>query len=88
MTTPKKSPDRQYPPLFEKIIPLALILIALAILILIGIAVSVALGWFGRSSGFTLLSGEAYVLVDKLVTVLFCRFELCFCGAGLSAFFA
>ena len=45
-TDPERPPKRQYPPVYEKIIPIALVLIALAILIVLVIIFSVALGLF------------------------------------------
>jgi hypothetical protein len=39
-------PKRQYPPVYEKIIPIALVLIALAIVIVFAIIFGVALGLF------------------------------------------
>ena len=48
MNSSQKQPanKRQYPPLYEKIIPIALGIIALAILALLVISVAVALGVF------------------------------------------
>jgi hypothetical protein len=43
---PKPRPKRQYPPVYEKIIPIALMLIALAIVIVLVIIFGVALGLF------------------------------------------
>jgi hypothetical protein len=45
----KKTPKRQYPPVYEKFVPVALVLIAIAILIVLLIAISVALGLFPAS---------------------------------------
>ena len=45
----KKPSKREYPPLYEKIVPVALALIAIAILIVLLIAISVALGLFPGS---------------------------------------
>jgi amino acid transporter len=45
----KKPSGRQYPPLYEKIVPIALVLIAIAILVILVIVVSVALGLFPGS---------------------------------------
>ena len=42
----KPPPKRQYPPLYERIIPIALVLIALAIVIVLVIIFAVALGLF------------------------------------------
>jgi hypothetical protein len=45
----KKPSGRQYPPVYEKIVPIALVLIAIAILVILVIVVSVALGLFPGS---------------------------------------
>jgi hypothetical protein len=45
----KNTPRRQYPPVYEKIVPVAMVLIAIAILIVLLIAISVALGLFPGS---------------------------------------
>ena len=45
----KKPSKREYPPVYEKIVPVALALIAIAILIVLLIAISVALGLFPGS---------------------------------------
>jgi len=45
----KKTSGRQYPPLYEKFVPIALVVIAIAILVILVIAVSVALGLFPGS---------------------------------------
>ncbi len=42
----RPSPKRQYPPFYEKIVPIALGVIAIAIIILLLIIVGVALGLF------------------------------------------
>ncbi len=47
MNKSNKSPNRQYPPLLEKLVPIALLIILVAMIALLGIAVSVAMGWFG-----------------------------------------
>ncbi len=47
MSETKKPPSRQYPPLWEKMIPYLLGFILLAMLILLVVAVGVAMGWFG-----------------------------------------
>ena len=41
---PEQRPKRHYPPLFERLVPIALVLIALAILIVLIIIFGVALG--------------------------------------------
>ena len=48
MSRPQKEPTkkRQYPPLYEKIVPIALVVLALAILALLIISFAVALGLF------------------------------------------
>ncbi len=43
---PKQQPRRQYPPLYERIVPIALALIALAIIIVLIIIFGVVLGLF------------------------------------------
>ena len=45
----RTSPKRQYPPLYEKVVPLALGIIVVAIIVLLAIIVSVALGLFPGS---------------------------------------
>jgi len=42
----ERPPKRQYPPAYEKIIPIALVLIAIAIIIVLVIIFGVALGLF------------------------------------------
>lgn len=42
----RASPKRQYPPFYEKVVPVALVTIAIAIIILLLITVGVALGLF------------------------------------------
>ena len=44
------SPRRQYPPLYEKVIPIALGVIVIAIVVLLVIVVGVALGFFPGAS--------------------------------------
>ena len=45
--SPDQSPSkRQYPPLYEKIVPIAMVLIIGAIILMIIVAISVALGLF------------------------------------------
>ena len=46
---PRQPVKRQYPPLYEKVVPIALVLIAIAILIVLAVAISVALGLFPGS---------------------------------------
>jgi hypothetical protein len=41
---PKEPSTRTYPPLYEKIVPIALVLIGLAILVVLAIILGVALG--------------------------------------------
>jgi len=41
---PPKPPARQYPPFFEKVVPLALVLIVVIIVVLLVIILGVALG--------------------------------------------
>jgi hypothetical protein len=41
---PERRPKRQYPPAYEKIIPIALVLIALAIVVVLIVIFAVALG--------------------------------------------
>lgn len=49
--SPKGDPSkRQYPPIYEKIVPIALILIAVIILVLLLIIAGVALGLFPGSA--------------------------------------
>jgi hypothetical protein len=43
---PRQHPKRQYPPFYERIVPIALVLIALAILIVLIIIFGVVLGLF------------------------------------------
>jgi len=43
---PKQKPQRHYPPLYERVVPIALALIALAIIIVLIIILGVALGLF------------------------------------------
>lgn len=45
----KEKPKRQYPPFYEKIVPIALALIALAIIIVLLIIFGVVLGLFPGS---------------------------------------
>ena len=45
----KQKPRREYPPLFERIVPIALILIGLAIIVILVIILGVALGLFSGS---------------------------------------
>ena len=45
----KQQPSREYPPLFERIVPIALVLIGLAIIVLLAIIFGVALGLFPGS---------------------------------------
>jgi hypothetical protein len=45
----KRPSKREYPPVYEKIVPVALVLIAVAIVIVLLIAISVALGLFPGS---------------------------------------
>jgi hypothetical protein len=45
----KDTPKRQYPPVYEKLVPVAMVLIGIAILIVLLIAISVALGLFPGS---------------------------------------
>jgi hypothetical protein len=45
----KQPSKRQYPPVYEKMVPIALILLAIAITIVLVIAISVALGMFPGS---------------------------------------
>ena len=45
----KQPSKRQYPPVYEKIVPIALVLLAIAITIVLIIAISVALGLFPGS---------------------------------------
>jgi hypothetical protein len=42
----ERPPKRQYPPVYEKVVPIALVLIALAIAIVLVIIFGVALGLF------------------------------------------
>lgn len=42
--SPHRRPPRRYPPFWERVIPIILILIGLAILVLIGISLAVVLG--------------------------------------------
>jgi hypothetical protein len=44
------SPKRQYPPLYEKVIPIALGIIVIAIVVLLVIVIGVALGLFPGAS--------------------------------------
>ncbi len=46
---PQQQPRRQYPPLYERIVPIALILIALAIIIVLLIIFGTVLGLFPGS---------------------------------------
>jgi hypothetical protein len=46
---PKQQPRREYPPLFERIVPVALVLIGLAIIVVLVIIFGVALGLFPGS---------------------------------------
>jgi len=46
---PEKRPKREYPPLYERLVPVALVLIALAIIVVLFIIFSVALGLFPGS---------------------------------------
>jgi len=45
----RASPKRQYPPLYEKVVPIALGIIVVAIVVLLVIIASVALGLFPGS---------------------------------------
>lgn len=42
----EQKPKREYPPAYERAVPIALVLIALAIMVLIGIIAVVALGLY------------------------------------------
>lgn len=42
----RPAPKRQYPPFWEKVVPIALIIIVLAVVILLLVVVAVALGLF------------------------------------------
>jgi hypothetical protein len=48
-TGPKPKPRRQYPPFYERIVPIALALIALAIIVVLIIILGVVLGLFPGS---------------------------------------
>jgi hypothetical protein len=45
----EKSTKRQYPPIYEKVVPIALVLIGLAIVAILAIILAVALGFFPAS---------------------------------------
>ena len=45
----ENTPKRQYPPVYEKLVPVAMVLIGIAILFVLLIAISVALGLFPGS---------------------------------------
>jgi hypothetical protein len=45
----KKQPTRQYPPLYERVVPIALALIAVAIIIVLIVIIGVVLGLFPGS---------------------------------------
>jgi hypothetical protein len=45
----KKAPKRQYPPIYEKVVPIALILIGLTIVVILVIILAVVLGIFPAS---------------------------------------
>jgi hypothetical protein len=49
MQDKKKSTQRQYPPLYEKVVPIALVLIGLAIVVILVIILAVAFGIFPAS---------------------------------------
>ena len=46
---PERQPKRRYPPLYERVVPVALILIAVAILVVLIIIFGVVLGLFPGS---------------------------------------
>lgn len=46
---PRQQPKRQYPPIYERIVPIALAVIALAIVVVLIIIFGVALGLFPGS---------------------------------------
>ena len=45
-STDKSPAKRQYPPLYEKIVPLAIVLISFGVILMIIVAIGVALGFF------------------------------------------
>jgi len=50
MTQDKKKPaQRQYPPIYEKVVPIALVLIGLAVVVILVIILAVAFGIFPAS---------------------------------------
>ncbi|MBN1305743.1 MAG: hypothetical protein JXA13_15000 [Anaerolineales bacterium] len=48
MPTVKHKPQRQYPPVYEKIVPMALKGLLVIIILLLGITIAVVLGIFPR----------------------------------------
>jgi hypothetical protein len=45
----KQQPNREYPPLYERIVPIAIVLIAAAVIVVLFIIFGVALGLFPGS---------------------------------------
>lgn len=48
MARPKSAPPRRYPPLYERLIPVALVVLFVSTLFLAIVSVAVILGWIGR----------------------------------------
>ena len=48
MNTTKDKSQRQYPPIYEKLVPIALKILFLIILLLLGVTIAVALGFYPR----------------------------------------
>jgi hypothetical protein len=47
--SPEQQPRRHYPPLYERIVPIALVLIALAVIVVLSIILGVVLSLFPGS---------------------------------------
>ncbi len=48
MAQPKSAPPRRYPPLYERLIPVALVVLLASTVFLAVVSVAVILGWIGR----------------------------------------
>ncbi len=48
MSQPKSVPPRRYPPLYERLIPVALVVLLGSTLFLVIVSMAVILGWIGR----------------------------------------
>ena len=48
MAQPKSVPPRRYPPLYERLIPVALVVLLASTVFLAVVSVAVILGWIGR----------------------------------------